>query len=70
MAQVLAHEAAREAGGARQAELARLEHLAEWRESRARANALARTMRDAAFRSRAALRDGLLFRIPSFYTGN
>ena len=70
VAQVLAHEAAREAGGARQAELARLEHLAEWRESRARANALARTLRDAASLNRDALRDGLLFRIPSFYKGN
>ncbi len=65
--QVLAHEAAREAGRARQAELAHLEWLGRWHDGRARANALAVTMRDAASLNRAALRDGLLFRIPSFY---
>ena len=70
VAQVLAHEAAREASRARLAELARLEQLAEWQEGRARANALAGTLRDAASRNRAALRGGLLFRIPSFYAGN
>ena len=70
VAQVLAHQAAMEAGRARQAELERLERLAEWRESQGRANALARAMRDAASLNRLALRDGLLFRIPSFYRGN
>ncbi len=67
LGQVLAHQAVEQANRTRQAELARLEHLAEWREGRARANALAVTLRDAATRNRLALRDGLLFRIPSFY---
>ena len=70
VAQVLAHQAAQEASRARLAELAQLEQLAEWREGRMRANALAGTLRDAASRNRAALRDGLLLRIPSFYGGN
>ncbi len=65
--QVLAHQAAAEASRAREAELARLEWLGRWRDGRARANTLAETMRDAASLNRAALRDGLLFRIPSFY---
>ena len=67
LGQVLAHEAVGQANRARQAELARLEQLAEWREGRARANALAVTLRDAASRNRQTLRDGLLLRIPSFY---
>ena len=70
VAQVLAHEAAREASRARLAELDRLDRLAEWHESRMRANGFAGTLRSAADRNRAALRDGLLFRIPSFYRGN
>jgi len=65
--QVLAHQAAAEASRARQAELARLEWLARWSEGRARANAMAETMRDAASLNRAALRGGLLFQIPTFY---
>jgi len=65
---VLAHQAVEEASRLRQAELARLEHLAEWREGRVRANAMAGTLRDAASRNRTALRDGLLLRVPSFYT--
>ena len=65
--QVLAHQAAAEASRARQAELARLEWLGRWHDGRARANALAGTMRNAASLNRAALRDGLLFRVPSFY---
>ncbi|MCY3809897.1 MAG: hypothetical protein OXG58_10835 [Gemmatimonadetes bacterium] len=65
--QVLAHQAAVEASRARQAELARLEWLGRWHDDRARANAMALTLRDAASQNRAALRDGLLFRIPSFY---
>ena len=68
--QVLAHQAAVEAGRARQAELARLAQLAEWRESRMRANAMAGAMRAAALGNRAVLRDGLLLRVPSFYRGN
>ncbi len=67
LGQVLAHEAAREASRARQAELAHLEWLGRWHDGRARANALAGTMRDAATLNRAALREGLLFRVPSFY---
>ena len=67
LGQVLAHEAAREASRARQAELAHLEWLGRWHDGRTRANALAGTMRDAASLNRAALRDGLLFRVPSFY---
>ena len=67
LGQVLAHQTAMEASRARQVELARLEQLAEWRESRMRANGFARTMQGAALQNRAALRDGLLFRIPSFY---
>jgi len=65
--QVLAHQAALEASRARQAELARLEWLGRWHDDRARANTLALALRDAASENRAALRDGLLFRIPSFY---
>ena len=65
--QVLAHEAALEASRERQAELARLEWLGRWHDGRARANALAEEMRDAASLSRAALRGGLLLRVPSFY---
>ena len=65
--QVLAHQAAAEASRAREAELARLEWLGRWADGRARANTLAVTMRDAASLNRTALRDGLLFRIPSFY---
>ena len=65
--QVLAHQAALEASRARQAELARLEWLGRWHDDRTRANAMALTLRDAASLNRAALRDGLLFRVPSFY---
>ena len=67
VAQVLAHQAAREASQAQQAELARLERLNEWLESRMRANAMAGTLRNAALGNRNLLRDGLLFRVPSFY---
>ena len=67
VAQMLAHQTAQEASRARLAELAQLERLAEWRESRVRANAMAGTLRDAASRNRSALRDGLLLKIPSFY---
>ena len=65
--QVLAHRAALEASRMRQAELARLEWLGRWHDDRARANAMALTLRDAASLNRAALRGGLLFQIPSFY---
>ena len=65
--QVLAHQAAVDASRAREAEHARLEWLGRWADGRTRANALAVTMRDAASLNRSTLRDGLLFRIPSFY---
>ncbi|WP_420447586.1 hypothetical protein [Candidatus Palauibacter sp.] len=65
--QVLAHQAAAEASRARQVELARLEWLSRWHDDHARANTLAETMRNAASLNRTTLRDGLLFRIPSFY---
>ena len=65
--QVLAHQAALETSRARQAELARLEWLGRWHDDRARANAMAVTLRDAASLNRAALRGGLLFQVPSFY---
>lgn len=65
--QVLAHQAALEASRAQQAELARLEWLGRWHDDRARANAMALTLRDTASQNRTTLRDGLLFRIPSFY---
>ena len=67
LGQVLAHQAVERAHRAQLAELARLEWLGRRHDDRMRANALARTMRDAASLNRAALRDGLLFRIPSFY---
>ena len=67
--QVLAHQAVEQANRTQQAELARLERLAERRESQLRANAMAAAMRTAASRNRDALREGLLFKIPSFYTG-
>ncbi len=65
--QVFAHQAALEASRAQQAELARLEWLGRWHDDRARANAMAVTLRDAASLNRAALRGGLLLRVPSFY---
>ena len=70
MSQVLAYQAVQEANRRRQAELARLEQLAEWHESRQRAGAMAATMRDAATLNRDDLRDGLRLRVPSFYGGN
>ena len=67
LGQVLAHQTTMEASRARQAELAHLEWLGRWHDDRTRANAMALTLRDAASQNRTALRDGLLFRIPSFY---
>ena len=68
--QVLALQAALEASRARETELARLEWLGRWSEGRTRANAMAQTMRGTASVNGNALRDGLLFRVPSFYGGN
>jgi len=44
-----------------------MQWLAEWRQGRERANALARAMRDAADLRRGELRRGLLLQVPSFY---
>ena len=70
VSQVLAYQAVQDANRTRQAELARLEQLAESYESRQRAGAMAETMRGAASLNRDGLRDGLLFQVPSFYGGN
>ena len=67
--QVLAYQAVEQANRMQQAELARLERLAAWRESQLRTNEMFEQMRAAAFQNRDALREGLLFKIPSFYMG-
>ena len=68
-AQVLAYQAVEQANRMQQAEIDRLERLAEWRDARLRTNAMADAMRTAAFQNRDRLREGLLFKIPSFYMG-
>ena len=67
LGQLLAYQAAQEASRARMAELARLERLAQWRDDRERAVALAAAMQRAAELDRPALRNGLRLLIPSFY---
>ena len=67
--QVLAYQAVEQANRMQEAELARLERLAEWRDARLRTNAMYEQMRTAAFQNRDALREGLLFKLPSFYMG-
>ena len=67
--QVLAYQAVEQANRMQEAELARLERLAAWRESQLRTNEMFEQMRAAAFQNRDALREGLLFKIPSFYMG-
>ena len=67
VAQVLAYQAVEQANRMRQAEIARLERLAEWRDARLRTNAMFDRMRRAALDNRQQAREGLLFRIPSFY---
>ena len=67
LGQVLAHQTVEQANRTREAELARLEWLGRWHDDRSQANALAVTLRDAASRNRTTLREGLLFRVPSFY---
>ena len=69
VAQVLAYQAVEQANRMQQAEIDRLERLAEWRDARLRTNAMADAMRTAAFQNRDRLREGLLFKIPSFYMG-
>ena len=69
VAQVLAYQAVEQANRMQQAEIDRLERLAEWREARLRTNAMYEELRAAAFQNRDRLREGLLFKIPSFYMG-
>ena len=69
VAQVLAYQAVEQANRMQQAEIDRLERLAEWRDARLRTNAMADAMRAAAFQNRDRLREGLLFKVPSFYMG-
>ena len=56
MAQVLAYQAVEQANRMQQAEIDRLERLAEWRDTRLRTNAMADAMRAAAFQNRDRLR--------------
>ena len=69
VAQVLAYQAVEQANRMQQAEIDRLERLAQWRDARLRTNAMADAMRAAALQNRDQLREGLLFKIPSFYMG-
>ena len=68
--QVLAFQAVGEAHRAQEAERARLERLAAWREARLRTNRTVGEMRSSALANREGLRNGLLLRLPSFYTGS
>ena len=68
--QVLAYQTVGEAQRAREAERARLEQLAAWRDARLRTNRTVGEMRTSALANREGLRNGLLFRLPSFYTGS
>ena len=69
VAQVLAYQAVERANQMQQAEIDRLERLAAWREARLRTNAMYEQMRAAAIQNRDRLREGLLFKVPSFYMG-
>ena len=66
--QVLAYQAVGEAHRAQEAERARLERLAAWRDARLRTNRTVGEMRSSALANREGLRNGLLLRLPSFYT--
>ena len=66
--QLLAYEAVEQAHRTREAERARLERLAAWRDAQLRTNRTIEEMRAAALLNRESLREGLLFRLPSFYT--
>ena len=67
--QVLAYQAVGEAHRTQEAERARLERLAAWRDAQLRTNRIIDEMRTSALMNRESLREGLLFRLPSFYTG-
>ena len=67
VAQVLAYQAVEQANQVQQAEIERLERLAEWRDARLRTNAMYDELRAAALDNREQAREGLLFRVPSFY---
>ena len=58
VAQVLAYQAVEQANQMQQAEIDRLERLAEWRDARLRTNAMADAMRAAAIQNRDQLREG------------
>ena len=58
VAQVLAYQAVEQANRMQQAEIDRLERLAEWRDARLRTNAMYDAMRTAAFQNRDRLREG------------
>ena len=59
VAQVLAYQAVEQANRMQQAEVDRLERLAEWRDARLRTNAMYEELRAAAFQNRDKLREGL-----------
>ena len=67
VAQMLAFQAVEQANQVQQAEIDRLERLAEWRDARVRTNAMYDRLRAAALENREEARHGLLFRVPSFY---
>ena len=69
VAQVLAYQAVEQANRMQQAEIERLEQLAEWRDRRLRTNRMYEQVRSAALQNRERLREGLLFKVPSFYAG-
>ena len=69
VAQVLAYQAVEQANRMQQAEVERLERLAEWRDRRLRTNRMYEQVRSAALQNRERLREGLLFKVPSFYAG-
>ncbi len=68
VAQTLAFEAAQRAGRAAEAEAARVESRVRWRESRTRANEMARDLRRASELGRRSMRDGLLLRVPTAFS--
>ena len=69
VAQMLAYQAVEQANQMQQAEIDRLERLAAWRDARLRTNTMYEQMRTAAMQNRDRLREGLLFKVPSFYMG-
>ena len=67
--QLLAYQAVEQTSRMQQAELARLERLAAWRDAQLRANDTFERMQSATLQNRDRLREGLLFRIHPFYMG-